>query len=149
MTHPLLTNSSGGTPFEDGADHGRVLISGESTSNSYSLMELTVAPQGPDAGFGAHAHRDIEEVFVVRSGILEFLVDQEITPVTAGDVVRVPPGVRHGYRNNSPEAVELLVWFSPGGFEQLFVTYRTNQATPDADGFVKEATERFNSSFEQ
>jgi oxalate decarboxylase/phosphoglucose isomerase-like protein (cupin superfamily) len=60
----------------------------------------------------------------------------------------VPRGTRHGYRNVSDAPVDLLVWFTPGGFEQLFVTYRTDQANVDEDGCVAEATGRFNSQFE-
>jgi mannose-6-phosphate isomerase-like protein (cupin superfamily) len=125
-----------------------VLVSGESTEYAYSLMELTVAPRAPDIGFGAHVHHDIDEVFVVRSGTLDFLLAADVMPLRAGDVVRVASGMRHGYRNVSGEPVDLLVWFSPGGFEQLFVTYRTDQAVVDAEGFVNEATNRFNSRFE-
>jgi hypothetical protein len=43
----------------------------------------------------------------------------------------------------------MLVWFTPGGFERLFVTYRTDQPSVDNEGFVNEATNTFNSSFEQ
>lgn len=142
------TDSSGGAAFEDGLDRGRVLIAGESTDNAYSLMELTVAAREGDVGFGPHLHHDIDEVFVVRKGTLEFLLGFEVTSLVAGDVVRVPPGVQHGYRNVSGEPVELLVWFTPGGFEQLFVTYQTDQPNLDEDGFVTEATSRFNSQFE-
>lgn len=135
-------------PFEDGPDRGRVLISGESTNYAYSLMELTIAPRAADVGFGPHVHNDIEEVFYVRGGALDFLLGADVTPLRVGDVVRVPPGARHGYRNISGEPVDLLVWFSPGGFENLFVKYRTDQPTVDSEGFVREATSRFNSLFE-
>jgi mannose-6-phosphate isomerase-like protein (cupin superfamily) len=148
MTPSFIIQSNRGASFEDGPDHGRVLISGESTDYAYSLMELTVAPRGVDAGFGPHRHHDIDEVFVIRKGTLEFLLDSDVTTLHEGDVVRVPAGVRHGYRNMSGEAVELLVWFTPGGFEGLFVKYRTNRPNLDENGFVNEATSRFNSRFE-
>ena len=148
MRPQLIIDSNGGTAFEDGPDRGRVLISGESTDNAYALMELTVAARGGEVGFGPHLHHDIEELFVVRRGTLEFLLGSDVTGLIEGDAVRVPPGVRHGYRNISGAPVELLVWFTPGGFEQLFVTYRTDQPNLDEDGFVAEATGRFNSQFE-
>jgi mannose-6-phosphate isomerase-like protein (cupin superfamily) len=149
MTGSPIDQASGGASFEDGPDHGRVLISGEATGNAYSLMELTVAPREANVGFGPHLHHDIHEVFVIRKGTLEFLLRSDVTTLIAGDVVRVPPGVRHGYRNVSDEPVELLVWFTPGGFEQLFVKYRTDQPNLDEHGFLSEATSRFNSSFEE
>ena len=148
MTSEFIIDSKGGASFEDGPDCGRVLIAGESTANVYSLMELTVAARGAEVGFGPHLHHDIDEVFVVRHGTLEFLLGSEVTSLGAGDVVRVPPGVRHGYRNISGEPVDLLVWFTPGGFERLFVKYRTDQANLDEDGFVTEASDSFNSQFE-
>ena len=148
MTISPIIPPNGGASFEDGPDRGRVLIPGESTDNAYSLMELTVAPRETDVGFGPHMHNDIDEVFVIRKGTLEFLLGSDVTPLIAGDIVRVPPGMRHGYRNASGEPVELLVWFTPGGFEHLFVKYRTDQPNLDVDGFVNEATSRFNSRFE-
>jgi mannose-6-phosphate isomerase-like protein (cupin superfamily) len=148
VTPELIIDSNGGVAFEDGPDRGRVLISGESTDNAYSLMELTVAIRGGEVGFGPHLHHDIEELFVVRKGTLEFLLGSDVTHLSEGDAVRVPPGVRHGYRNTSGAPVELLVWFTPGGFEQLFVTYRTDQPNLDEEGFVAEATGRVNSQFE-
>ena len=148
MTDSLIIQSNQGATFEDGADRGRVLISAESTHDAYSMMELSVAPQGADAGFGPHTHLDIDEVFVVRKGTLEFLLGADMTTLRDGDVVRVPPGMRHGYRNASQEPVELLVWFSPGGFEGLFAKYRTDQPNLDPNGFVNEATSLFNSRFE-
>lgn len=148
MTREFVIDAHGGASFEDGLDRGRVLIAGDSTDNVYSLMELTVAERGGEVGFGPHLHHDIDEVFVVREGTLEFLLGSDVMSLVAGDVVRVPPGVRHGYRNVSGEPVELLVWFTPGGFEQLFVKYRTDQANLDEDGFVTEATGCFKSTFE-
>jgi uncharacterized protein (TIGR03083 family) len=148
MADSLIVQANGGSSFEDGPDHGRVLIAGEATGNAYSLMELTVAPHAADVGFGPHLHHDIHEVFVVRRGTLEFLLRSDVTTLIAGDVVRVPPGVRHGYRNVSDEPVDLLVWFTPGGFEHLFVKYRTDQPNLDEHGFLNEATSRFNSRFE-
>ncbi len=140
--------SNRGEEFQDGPDSGRVLISGETTDHAYSLMELVIAPRPADVGFGPHVHDDIDEVFVVRSGTLEFLLEADVTSLRAGDVVRVPPGTRHGYRNVSADPVELLVWFTPGGLEHLFVKYRTDQPNVNVDGFVAEATSRFNSRFE-
>ena len=63
------------------------------------------------------------------------------------DFVRVPAGVPHGYRNNSGEAVRMLVGFVPAGLEELFVRYRTDQDTIPEEGFVAEATRRFASEF--
>ena len=98
MTPQLIVDSNGGAPFEDGLDRGRILITGDSTDKRLFLDGTPVAARGGDAGFGPHLHHDIEEVFMVRTGTLEFLLGSEVTRLVEGDVVRVPPGTRHGYR---------------------------------------------------
>jgi mannose-6-phosphate isomerase-like protein (cupin superfamily) len=140
--------------FEDGADRGRILASGRDTGGLYSLMEWIVGagmPPHPDAppSYGVHRHRQIEETFYVKSGALEFLLGDQISTLKAGDFVRVAPGVRHGYANVSGAEVELLVSFHPGGFEELFLKYRTDHdGSPQGDGFVADATRLYDSEFE-
>lgn len=141
--------ADGGVAFEDGADRGRIIVFGRDTGGRYSLMSWIVAPATAEApSYGAHRHQEIEETFMVREGSLEFLLGDEVRVLQAGDFVRVPPGVRHGYINRSGAPVELLVGFHPGGFEELFVRYRTDQEAIPAPGFVAEATRRYASRFE-
>jgi quercetin dioxygenase-like cupin family protein len=113
-------------------------------------MEWTVAPAVDDqAGFGPHTHSALEETFLIRSGEFEFLVGEDVTTVRPGDFIRVPAGVRHGYRNVTGQPVDLLVTFVPGGFEELFVRYRTDQRPQiDTQGFVDDAIRDFGSTFE-
>lgn len=150
MVEALISRADEGVPFEDGADRGRVVVFGRDTGDRYSLMEYTVAAgEGPASGYGAHRHGGIEETFLVRNGSLEFLLGETVSTLNAGDFVRVPPGVRHGYANVSGAPVELLVSFYPGGFEELFVKYRTDGGDPGGGaGFMEEATRRFGSTFE-
>jgi mannose-6-phosphate isomerase-like protein (cupin superfamily) len=146
-----LVRRDGGVAFEDGPDRGRILVSGADTGGRYSLMEYTVAPQPAAATpeYGAHLHEEIEETFLVRGGELAFLLGDKVATLRVGDFVRVPPGTRHGYANLSGAPVELLVSFHPGGFEDLFVKYRTDGGDPAGGaGFMAEATERYNSRFE-
>ena len=146
-----IVDTRGGVPFEDGADRGRILVSGRDTGGRYSLMEWIVAAGdgAPAQSYGAHRHGAIEETFYVRRGTLEFLLEDRVTTLRAGDFVRVPPGVRHGYANTSGEEVELLVSFHPGGFEELFLKYRTDREGPaDGEGFIADATRDFASEFE-
>ncbi|HEX5379113.1 MAG TPA: cupin domain-containing protein, partial [Phenylobacterium sp.] len=140
--------------FEDGPDRGRILVFGRDTGGRYSLMEWTVAageppPHGLPPDYGPHLHRDIEETFLIRKGRLEFLLGAAVASLGPGDFVRVPPGTRHGYANVSGAPVEMLVGFHPGGFEELFVKYRTDAGGPEpGDGFVADATALFASEFE-
>lgn len=149
MNALFAKRTSDGVAFEDGPDRGRIVVFGHETEGRYSLMEYTVAPSDPPpTSFGPHLHRELEETFLVRQGSLEFLLGDEVLTLNAGDVVRVPPGTRHGYANTSGKPVELLVSFHPGGFEELFVRYRTDQAAPPDEGFVAEAMRLHASEFE-
>ena len=154
MTAELTIRADGGVAFQDGPDHGRVLVFGRDTVGAYSLMEYTVAPRGPPApgdilDLGAHRHRAIEETFLIRRGALRFMLDDAVFDLGPGDLVRVPAGARHGYANISESDVEMLVSFHPGGFEELFIRHRSDQVPPpDPEGFVAEARLRFASEFE-
>ena len=145
---------TGGTPFEDGEDGGRIIVSGRDTAGRYSLMEYVVAARaadlpGAEPCYGMHRHRDIEETFFVRSGSLRFVLGEDVISLGPGDFVRVPAGVRHGFANVSGERVDLLVGFVPGGFEELFVRHRTDQSPqPRAEGFIEDAMREFSSEFE-
>jgi len=151
---PQHVSTLDGIFFEDGEDRGRVLAFGRDTGGRYGLMEYMVAA-GPAAtggeapSFGPHRHLAIEETFLVRSGRLHFLIEDEVIELGPGDFIRVPPGTRHGYANLSGAPVDLLVSFHPGGFEELFVRHRSDQDPPPPPmGFIKDAVEFFDSEFE-
>jgi quercetin dioxygenase-like cupin family protein len=61
----------------------------------YNLRMIEIAPGGntPD-----HAHDNEHENFVVE-GEGEVMVEGTLHPVAAGDVIFIPPGARHQYRN--------------------------------------------------
>ena len=85
------------------------------------------------------------------NGPLDFerLCAEEELDLVEGDMIRVPPGTRHGFANLSGAPVELLVAFHPGGFEELFITHRTDQfPAPRPQGFAEDATRLFASEFE-
>jgi len=154
MDDAALITTADGVRFEDGADRGRVLVFGRDTGGRYALMEFVVAPRPPlrpgeSPDFGPHLHRDIEETFLVRRGTLRFLLGEAQIDLGPGDCVRAAPGVRHGFANLSGEDVELLVTFHPGGFEELFITHRSDQQpAPSPAGFMDDARRLFASEFE-
>lgn len=70
----------------------------------YNLRMLEIAPEGntPD-----HAHPNEHENFVV-SGVGEVMIEGKWYSLGEGDVVFVPPGVRHQYRNTGTETFRFL-----------------------------------------
>lgn len=143
---------SSGERFEAGDDRARLIVSGNDTDGRYSLLQWTVAA-GPKLSeedskdYGPHLHRRTEETFHIQEGSLEFLIGNEIVTLNEGDFVRVPPGTKHGYCNVSGKPVRLLVTFTPGGLEELFVKYRSDQEEVIGAGFVSDATRYHGSEF--
>lgn len=146
-----LVRSTAGTWFESGADRARIVVSGSDTDGRYSLLEWTVAAAERTSDgardYGPHLHRRFEETFLIRTGSLEFLIGDEVVTLHPGDFVRVPAGTRHGYQNVSGKPVDMLVGFTPGGFEELFLKYRSDQAAVAGAGFVTDATRDHASEF--
>lgn len=149
----MVVRKEGRLAFEAGDDRARLIVSAEDTDGRYSLLEWTVAggkklSHDLPRDYGPHLHRGCEETFLIQSGALEFLIGDEIVTLKEGDFVRVPPGVRHGYQNTSGKPVRILVTFSPGGFEELFLKYRTDQPEVRGAGFIADATRYHDSEFD-
>jgi hypothetical protein len=62
--------------------------------------------------------------------------------------VRVPAGVRHGYRNLSAHRVDMLITFKPEGMEELFYKYRTDERDFDAQFYLDEAKTSHGTEYE-
>lgn len=71
-----------------------------------------------------HIHPDQDEFILVQEGELDLKLDGVWSKARAGDLVRMPRGVPHGYFNKSDTPCRALFWVSPAGrlkdlFEQL------------------------------
>ncbi len=68
-----------------------------------------------------HVHPTQDEFILVQEGTLELKLDGVWQTARAGDLVRMPRGVPHGYFNKSDKPVRALFWVSPAGrLEALF-----------------------------
>jgi quercetin dioxygenase-like cupin family protein len=76
------------------------------------VVEATVAPGG---GPPPHIHA-AEELFLVREGRLAFVTGEPGVECVAGpgDVIHVPGGRPHAYRNTGSEPARMLVVFDDG-----------------------------------
>lgn len=108
-TEPKIVNYKDVTAkeFGDAAPGVRIrwLIDGESDGAPvYALRMIEIGEGGntPD-----HAHPFEHENFVV-SGNGEVMIEGEWHSLSAGDVVFVPSGVRHQYRNTGKETFKFL-----------------------------------------
>jgi mannose-6-phosphate isomerase-like protein (cupin superfamily) len=88
---------------------------------------IVEAEFAPGAQSGQHIHPNQVETFEVVWGMLDVLVDRSWRHVWAGQSVRIPRGIVHGFRNSSDTPVRALNTHNPGlrtqeyweGMEQL------------------------------
>lgn len=68
-----------------------------------------------------HIHPTQDEFILVQEGELHLKLDGVWSVAKAGDLVRMPRGVPHGYFNKSDKPARALFWVSPAGqLRQLF-----------------------------
>lgn len=69
-----------------------------------------------------HIHPNQDEFILVQEGELDLKLNGQWTKARAGDLVRMPRGVPHGYFNKSDKPCRALFWVAPAGkLEQLFI----------------------------
>jgi mannose-6-phosphate isomerase-like protein (cupin superfamily) len=66
----------------------------------------------------AHVHSDEDDAFYILEGELTFVVAGEDVVAPAGTFVLVPPGVEHGFRNDTGQPVRILNVHAPAGFDR-------------------------------
>lgn len=62
-----------------------------------------------------HIHPTQDEFILVQEGELHLKLDGVWSVAKAGDLVRMPRGVPHGYFNKSDKPARALFWVSPAG----------------------------------
>ena len=76
---------------------------------------------GPGQFVPVHIHPTQDEFILVQEGELDLKLDGKWSKAKAGDLVRMPRGVPHGYFNKSDKPTRALFWVSPAGrLEDLF-----------------------------
>jgi quercetin dioxygenase-like cupin family protein len=85
---------------------------------SHDLLDVTwTRHEAGERGAEPHVHREHVDSFYVLEGELTFRVgpDLEVVKAPAGTFVSVPPGVVHGFDNDSAAQVRFLNFHAPSG----------------------------------
>lgn len=125
MLRPM-TNGSGETIYRLGVVDMRLLAASEDTGGEFALGEFRGAA-GPWTV--PHVHRHSLETFYVLDGRFTFTVGSDDQHVEAGALLLVPRDTRHVLRAEE-DGGRLLVLWTPGGLEQMFV--ELSGLAPDA-----------------
>ncbi|MEA2178381.1 MAG: hypothetical protein QOG77_1678 [Solirubrobacteraceae bacterium] len=85
------------------------------------LLEFDLTLAGDGHVPGAHVHPEQEERFVVHKGTVKFRLGAKKIVAKAGDVVIVPAGKVHAFKNVGGEEAKVRVQVTPAlDMEQLF-----------------------------
>ena len=94
------------TVAENSGDFRRVLWTGRHTQ----LVIMTIPPGGE---IGAETHRDTDQILTFVSGSDEADVAGQTRHVAQGDLVAVPAGTRHNFRNTGVNPLVLYTVYGP------------------------------------
>jgi mannose-6-phosphate isomerase-like protein (cupin superfamily) len=94
------------TVAERSADFRRVLWTGEHTQ----LVIMTIPPGGE---IGEETHEDTDQILTFVSGTGEAIVADQTKPVAQGDLVAVPAGAKHNFRNTGVNPLVLYTVYGP------------------------------------
>jgi mannose-6-phosphate isomerase-like protein (cupin superfamily) len=102
-----------------------LLAIAEETGGKLTRMEIRVRPGPADWVGPDHFHPRQEECFEVVSGTPVFRIDGAERPAKPGDVVVVPVGVSHIFRNGGGEELHMISEYRPGlkSVETFFATF--------------------------
>jgi mannose-6-phosphate isomerase-like protein (cupin superfamily) len=91
------------------------LVSSEQTHGRYSIVEqLMPGRSGPPP----HTHERSDEVFYILEGQVQLQLGDAVSTARAGQLVRVPLGVTHGFVVTSDQA-RFLNFFVPATMDQM------------------------------
>lgn len=94
------------TVAERSADFRRVLWTGQ-----YAQLVVMTIPPGDE--IGAEVHEDTDQILTFVSGTGEADVGGETRSVAQGDLVAVPAGTRHNFRNTGVNPLVLYTVYGP------------------------------------
>ena len=74
-----------------------------------NFIDLAELPPGSSIGQHSHAMSE-EEFYLILDGTGEMTRNGEVFPVTAGDLIRNPPGGTHSLRNTGSQSLRIFVF---------------------------------------
>jgi quercetin dioxygenase-like cupin family protein len=86
----------------------RRLLSAEELRQAGALLQVVVVP--PGSHIPPHSHATSVEVYVVRRGVCELVVNGQRHTLRPGDVLLMEPGDVHELTNRGAQPFELLVF---------------------------------------
>ena len=80
---------------------------------TFGIIEIA-----PGRVLEAHVHADEDDAFYITEGEMTFVFGDEEVQAPPGTFVLAPPGVEHGFRNDTDLPVRMLNIHAPAGFDR-------------------------------
>jgi len=111
---PRVTAGAGSCTFK---------VTSEMSNGRLGIYEIVIPPY--TAGARLHYHRFMDEVFIVKRGVLTIELSQDKHDLPEGSTVYIPRFTPHGFSNNSGKEAVIVIIFNPseqheGYFKGLF-----------------------------
>jgi quercetin dioxygenase-like cupin family protein len=107
-------------------------------------MAIVVVDVPPGSGTPCVTHAKEEEVYFMLEGELFMHTPTERHTLQPGDMVHLPPGTPHGYRNPADTAARFLAWTVGGPMDEFFTTMAERVRTLPGDlGAMQEVLQAF------
>ena len=114
----ITVNQEQGKHFSVVGDTYKIIISGKQTDGAYAVIDMLIPPNG---GPGPHAHADIQEMFYVVEGEIDFKTEAGAYTAKQGAFVNIPKGGEvHSFKNTSHKTAHLLCTVIPAGIDDFF-----------------------------
>lgn len=109
MAKQIVHQPGNGRVLQIGDDRATVILDAPATGGAFALVEYVLAP---GSGPGQHTH-DGHESYWILEGQVIFRLGKDQHELRPGALLHVPPGVVHGFRNETDQPAKLLWLFSP------------------------------------
>ncbi len=93
----------------------RIRISSKDVKGRCGVMESIA---GPGSAAPMHTHLE-DEIFHVLDGTPTFALGENIFNAIPGEMIVIPSGVPHAWKNRTKADIRLMATFVPGGVEEL------------------------------
>jgi quercetin dioxygenase-like cupin family protein len=94
-----------------------IRVRSKDVGGAYTIIEA-IFPSHAAPPLHIHVHED--EIFQITKGRLHFICNGEEFDAGAGDIVVVPKGSPHTWKNNSDESAHVTGLLTPGGADEMF-----------------------------
>lgn len=141
---PLVLPASEGTHYTFAGVTATIKATKAQTTGKWAMIEyhMPAGFQGP----APHYHKVAEEGFYILEGTVTFLLDGETITASKGSFITVPPMHTHKFSNPSGTPASMLVFITPGGFEEY---YEALTALVKTEGFPPKRMEKLTEILQQ